>query len=180
MMYAPAHVKTSPDFPVPYAMKAWVLGGPGELSLAQKPVPVPGKFRGLPVAPAFVRWKLTRLGGHVVLPWQVVADFRQTLPPNSSFFTVYAHGTYENAPRFGKEQYASMPGRYLFLLAASYDTTTLANGVYTIVVQAVDERGNSATASLRISVLNAHGGQCPGSLPLPPGPPPPTEPPARR
>ena len=27
-MYAPAGVKTSPDFPVPDTMKAWVLGGP--------------------------------------------------------------------------------------------------------------------------------------------------------
>src|SRR5882672_1486462 len=42
-MYAPAHVKTSPDFPVPDTMKAWVLGEPGELSLTEKPVPVPGK-----------------------------------------------------------------------------------------------------------------------------------------
>jgi L-iditol 2-dehydrogenase len=40
-MYAPAGVKTSPNFPVPETMKAWVLGGPGELSLQQKPVPVP-------------------------------------------------------------------------------------------------------------------------------------------
>jgi len=141
------------------------------------PVPVPGKFRGLPVAPALVQWKLTRLGGHVVLPWQVVADFRKTLPPNSSFWNVYAPGTYENAPRFGREQYSSMPGRYLFLLAASYDTTTIPNGVYTITVQASDERGNTTFAAQRVSVLNARGGQCPGSLPLPPGPPPPSEPP---
>jgi len=42
-MYAPSHVKTSTDFPVPDAMKAWVLGDPGELKLTQKPVPVPGK-----------------------------------------------------------------------------------------------------------------------------------------
>jgi len=142
------------------------------------PVPVPGKFHGLPVAPAFVRWKLTRLGCHVAVPWQVTADFRKTLPPNSTFFNVYAHGTYENAPRFGREQYASMPGRYLFLLAANYDTTTIPNGVYTITVQAADERGNSTFAARRISVLNAHGGLCPGSLPLPPGAPPPPEPPS--
>src|SRR5262244_3606448 len=42
-MYAPAGVKTSSDFPVPDTMKARVLGGHGELSLKQKPVPVPGK-----------------------------------------------------------------------------------------------------------------------------------------
>src|SRR5215471_2740885 len=40
-MYAPANVKTSKDFPIPDSMKAWVLGDPGELTLKQKPVPVP-------------------------------------------------------------------------------------------------------------------------------------------
>src|ERR1700682_1729720 len=40
-MYAPAGVKTSPDYPIPDAMKAWVLGDPGQLSLKDKPVPVP-------------------------------------------------------------------------------------------------------------------------------------------
>jgi threonine dehydrogenase-like Zn-dependent dehydrogenase len=42
-MYAPPGVKTSPDFVVPDRMKAWVLGDPGELTLAEKPVPVPKK-----------------------------------------------------------------------------------------------------------------------------------------
>ena len=40
-MYSGPGVKTSPDFPIPDTMKAWVLGNPGELKLAQKPVPVP-------------------------------------------------------------------------------------------------------------------------------------------
>ncbi len=40
-MTAASGVKTSPDHPVPASMKAWVLGGPGELSLVQKPVPSP-------------------------------------------------------------------------------------------------------------------------------------------
>jgi threonine dehydrogenase-like Zn-dependent dehydrogenase len=40
-MYAPAAVKTSADYPIPERMKAWVLGDPGQLSLQQKPVPVP-------------------------------------------------------------------------------------------------------------------------------------------
>jgi L-iditol 2-dehydrogenase len=42
-MYAPADVKTSPDFPIPDTMKAWVLGDPGELKQTTKPVPVPGR-----------------------------------------------------------------------------------------------------------------------------------------
>src|SRR5450631_2161983 len=40
-MYAPAGVKTSKDFPIPDSMKAWVLGDPGQLTLTDKPVPVP-------------------------------------------------------------------------------------------------------------------------------------------
>ena len=40
-MYAPTGVKTSPDYPIPDTMKAWVLGDPGQLLLKQKPVPVP-------------------------------------------------------------------------------------------------------------------------------------------
>jgi L-iditol 2-dehydrogenase len=40
-MYNPAGVKTSPNFPVPAQMKAWVLGDPDQLHLRDKPVPVP-------------------------------------------------------------------------------------------------------------------------------------------
>src|SRR6202030_1510892 len=40
-MYSGPGVKTSPDFPIPDKMKAWVLGNPGELKPAEKPVPVP-------------------------------------------------------------------------------------------------------------------------------------------
>ena len=40
-MYQGPGVKTSPDFPIPDTMKAWVLGNPGELKLTEKPVPVP-------------------------------------------------------------------------------------------------------------------------------------------
>lgn len=36
-------VTTSPDFPIPDKMKAWVLGAPGELTLTTKPVPMPKK-----------------------------------------------------------------------------------------------------------------------------------------
>src|ERR1700686_4393403 len=42
-MYKHDHVKTSPDFPVPETMRAWVLGDPDQLALTTKPVPVPKK-----------------------------------------------------------------------------------------------------------------------------------------
>ncbi|HSX23206.1 MAG TPA: hypothetical protein VLE97_10585, partial [Gaiellaceae bacterium] len=115
--------------------------------------------------------------GPIAVPWTVVADFRNTLPPNTRFWNVYAKGTYENAPRFGREQYTGMPGRYLFSLAQSFDTSSVANGVYVLSVRAADIRGNTALAARRLSVLNGKG-SCPGSLPAAPGAPGPTEPPA--
>jgi hypothetical protein len=145
----------------------------------RQPVLVSGTYNGLPVAPAFVQWSLTRVGGKAVVPRKVVADFRTTLPPNAQFFGTYAKGTYENSPRFGREQYSGMPGRYIFLLSGNFDTTNLTNGNYTVTVRAGDVRGNTTVATRRINVLNARGGVCPGSLPAPPtSEPPPSEPPA--
>jgi len=40
-------VKVSGDMPVPKEMRAWVLGGPDELTLQSKPVPAPGKSEAL-------------------------------------------------------------------------------------------------------------------------------------
>jgi L-iditol 2-dehydrogenase len=42
-MYNPAGVTTSAKFPIPDRMKAWVLGGPDELLLRDKPTPVPAR-----------------------------------------------------------------------------------------------------------------------------------------
>ncbi|HWL20204.1 MAG TPA: zinc-binding dehydrogenase [Bradyrhizobium sp.] len=42
-MYKPIGVTTSADFPIPDRMKAWVLGGPDELFLRDKPTPVPAR-----------------------------------------------------------------------------------------------------------------------------------------
>ena len=36
-------VTTSSEMPIPDTMKAWVLGDPDELTLVEKPVPVPGQ-----------------------------------------------------------------------------------------------------------------------------------------
>jgi hypothetical protein len=143
------------------------------------PVAVPGAFHGLPVAPALVRWSVTHLSGAPAVAMRTAADFRATLPPNGQFYDIYAKGTYENAPRFGTQQYRSMPGRYLFLLAGNFDTTSLPNGVYTLGIVAGDVRGNKTSFRERFSVLNARSGVCPGSLAAPPATaPPPTEPPA--
>ena len=36
-------VKTDPAFPLPDRMRAWVLDDPGQLSLVEKPIPMPGR-----------------------------------------------------------------------------------------------------------------------------------------
>jgi hypothetical protein len=137
-----------------------------------QPMLVPGVFAGLPVAPAFVAWKLTRWDGKVVRPWKTVADFRQTLPPNRKFFSVYAKGTYENSPRFGRKQYTGMPGRYLFLLSGSFNTSALPNGTYTLSIKVADVRGNSRIVSTPLGISNAPGGVCADSLGTSTTPPP--------
>jgi Peptidase family M23 len=143
-----------------------------------QPLPVPGTYHDLPVAPALVQWWMTRVGGKAVVQPKTIADFRQTLPGNGQFFNVYAKGTYENSPRFGAQQYAGMPGRYLFLLSGNFDTTNVPNGNYIVSVRVADVRGNHSTGTERISILNAKSGVCPGSLPAPPATaPPPSEPP---
>lgn len=42
-MNKPAGIRTSADYPIPDQMKAWVLGGPDELFLRDKAVPMPGR-----------------------------------------------------------------------------------------------------------------------------------------
>lgn len=39
-MFAPPGVKMSADFPVPASVQVWVLGDPGEIKPADKPLPV--------------------------------------------------------------------------------------------------------------------------------------------
>jgi len=135
------------------------------------PLPVPGSFAGLPVTPAYVTWRMQKLGGPMVVPNLVAADFRRTLPADRDFWSVYARGTYENAPRFGNQQFRSMPGRYIFNLSTSLDTKSLANGVYVVIVTAADERGNLSSLAQRVSVLNIG---TPTGCAVPPAPPPTT------
>ena len=42
-MSHPAKVKTDAAYPLPEHMRAWVLGDPGQLSLVDKPIPMPGR-----------------------------------------------------------------------------------------------------------------------------------------
>jgi hypothetical protein len=93
---------------------------------------------------------------------KAAADFRTTVPPNGQFWTVYARGTYQNAPRFGLQQFGGLPGRFLYVLSPTLDTRTLPNGVALVTVAVKDERGNLGGLSLRIFVYNnPRGAACP-------------------
>ena len=127
---------------------------------------IPGAFAGFPVSPSFVSWSLRRFGGVVYRNETPVADFRTALPAPSTFWDVYARGTYQNAPRFANRQFNLMPGRFIFQLSPPLDTRILPNGVYIVSVKAVDVRGNTATLGQRFTVVNQSGTEtgCAGRL----------------
>jgi murein DD-endopeptidase MepM/ murein hydrolase activator NlpD len=119
------------------------------------PLPVPGEWFGFPVTPALIRWKLTRAGGHVVVPWRIAVDFRRTEPPNHDFWQVYAAGTYQNFPVFGHRYFAGRAGRYVFeLTRAPLDTRRFANGRYVLTVRAADVCGNRGALTVPLRIRN--------------------------
>lgn len=140
-------------------------------------LPVPGAFAGMPVAPAVLTWQLRTLGGLAVTPRMPAVDFRKTLPPPRDFWQVYARGSYQNAPRFGPEQFRTLPGRFLYRLG-ELDTSEIPNGPYRVTVVAADERGNHALQSQRFWIENPPGACVPPPLPTDPPAAPPAAPPA--
>jgi hypothetical protein len=126
----------------------------------------------MPLAPAVVSWTLRTLGGDTILPTTIAVDFRRTLPPERDFWKVYARGSYQNAPRFGQQQFRTMRGRFLYRLVDGLDTRRLPNGAYQLTVTAADERGNHRSLTRRFWVDNS--GRC--APPMPPAQSPPTAP----
>jgi len=110
-----------------------------------------------PATPALVTWKIRRIAGRVVVPQRVAFDFRTTVPPNSSFWRIYARGTYQNQTVFGNHYSYQERGTYLFKLAQQFDTSTLHDGVYDLIVKASDVRGNTGSQTLRFTVHNRQG-----------------------
>jgi len=117
--------------------------------------PAGAKWCG-PVTPALVTWEIRRIWGRVVVPKRVAFDFRTSVPSNSSFWRIYARGTYQNQTVFGNHYSYLERGTYLFKLA-HFDTRTLRDGVYDLIVKASDVRGNSGSQTLRFTVHNRHG-----------------------
>lgn len=118
-------------------------------------LPVPGTFAGFPVSPAVVTWSVTRL--HATRALAAVhgdVDFRTTLPSSKEFWKVYARGTYQNGPRFGRRQY-KMAGLFMYQLTRQgLDTRSLANGTYKVTVHAFDIKGNEGSLVREFRVAN--------------------------
>jgi hypothetical protein len=122
------------------------------------PMAVPGVFAGFPLSPALITWSLARIGGATYVNDVVAADFRTTIPTSRNFWSVYARGSYQNAPRFSNRQYF-MPGRFLYNLASFVDTRAFPNGLYEIAVRVADMRGNNSEAALQFKIENRAGSE---------------------
>ena len=110
-----------------------------------------------PVTPALLTWQIRNIAGRDVVPQHVAFDFRASVPANSAFWRVYARGTYQNQTVFGTHYSYLQRGTYLFKLAQRFNTRTLRDGVYDLIVKASDIRGNSSSQTLRFTVHNRSG-----------------------
>jgi hypothetical protein len=121
-------------------------------------MPVPGSWHDMPVAPALITWHLQTIGGRRVTPERVAADFRLTIPENQNFWSYYARGTYQNQATFESHFSYRQPGCFLFKLTRGpFDTRTVPDGVYDLVVIVADIRGNHSSAVRRITIHNRPG-----------------------
>jgi hypothetical protein len=109
------------------------------------PISAPPPWRGLPVTPALVRWRLVR-DARAVFPWRVAADFRSTLLPGARFSEVYAAGTRQNHP--------NAAGRFRFWLVRGWDTRLHRDGRYRLDVEVADIRGNASRGHLELVLVN--------------------------
>ena len=121
-------------------------------------LPVPGPWVNMPTAPALLTWRVDDLDGNAVVAETTAADFRQTIPDNSQFWHYYGRGTYQNFCVFGPHFSWAQPGCYLFALTRQpWDTKSIPDGVYDLVVTATDIRGNQGSRSRRFTIHNRPG-----------------------
>ena len=122
-------------------------------------LPVPGIWHDLPVTPALIEWRIQRAGtSKVVVPTRTVYDVREHLPTFEDFWRIYARGTHQNMSVFGRHYSYMQPGVYLFRLTpGGFDTRTLPDAVYDLIVTATDIRGNHSSTTQRFSVHNRAG-----------------------
>jgi murein DD-endopeptidase MepM/ murein hydrolase activator NlpD len=117
---------------------------------------IPGVWQPMPVAPARIAWRLRGMSRKTVARG-LAADFRTSVPSNAAFWSYYARGTYQNMSVFGSHYSWGQPGCFLFKLTHSaFDTESVRDGVYDLIVTATDIAGNSSSKSLRLTVHNGH------------------------
>ena len=109
------------------------------------PLPVPAPWRGLPVTPAKLRWRVLR-HGTVVRSWHTPVDFTKGLLPRERFKAIYAPGTRQNR--------AGTPGLYRFYLAHTWSTQGLPDGTYELEVEASDLAGNTGSLKRSFGLAN--------------------------
>jgi hypothetical protein len=112
----------------------------------ETPLAVPAPWTGRPVTPALLRWRLIRLNGRRATPWRTAVDFREHIPHDSAFTSIYARWTRQNLARRN--------GRYRFYLVRGWDSTTVADGIYRLQVAASDSRGNTHVEPFRVRIEN--------------------------
>jgi hypothetical protein len=103
------------------------------------------RWRNMPVMPAVVRWRLVGSGGPIT-PWAAAIDFRDGIPSAGAFAEVYARWSRQNRP--------NRPGRYRIYLARGWSSESVADGRYTLEVEAADMRGNASRLAVRLTVAN--------------------------
>jgi hypothetical protein len=168
---APGHLQPYKDRTRPHVSSLWFKNSQGDVVSPTRlsdhvdivvrafdlpPIPRFGSRVLLPVTPAALLWSVTRPNGRIVLPERVGPDFRTTIPHNAEFWTVYAHGTYQNHVMFGGRVHSRLAGRYLFHLVPDlFDTSSLPNGNYVLNVTAIDTGANrSAVKRVPFRVAN--------------------------
>ncbi len=115
----------------------------------------PNVYRNWPVSPARLTWRIEHWTGRVVVPQRVARDVRRTVPQDDRFWATFARGTHQNQSVFGSHYSYLQHGRYVFKLTPRpFDTRTLRDGVYDLVVTAVDIAGHHDSARLRFTVAN--------------------------
>jgi len=97
-------------------------------------LPVPGAWKGLPVTPALVRWRVA--GG----AWHTVVDSRLTMLPKESFTTVFAPAIRQNRKH--------TPGFYAYYLQRDFKTTRPVR----VEVAVSDASGNRSVVSALVGV----------------------------
>jgi hypothetical protein len=118
---------------------------------------VPGRWNGLPVAPARITWRVERAkDGTVVVPETEAFDARERLP-RQAFWQTYARGSRQNMANFAGHKMWRQPGVYLLRLTDSFDTRELKDDIYELVATATDTRGNAGTGRFVFTVHNKPG-----------------------